>query len=178
MWASSPPLLLNYVVLKPGEALYVAPGELHAYLKGESLELMANSDNVIRGALTNKHIDIPELISVLTFDSEKALPFRAAPKAAGDEEEFFPLLAPDFRLSRISRISGCLSRVPTGPEILLCAEGRLCVKNSGEGDSGGPETVEIGRGEAAFVRADSGEYQLSGDGVVYRAFVPEEGSAR
>jgi mannose-6-phosphate isomerase len=156
------PLALNFVALEPGQSLFAAPGELHAYLKGTSLELMANSDNVIRGALTGKHIDVPELISVLTFNSAKAEPFTAQ---AGGVEELFPLLAPDFRLSRISHAEGGHECSSEGPEILLCTSGKFGIAEA----SGG---LELARGDAAFVRADAGRYRVSGGGVLYRAFVP------
>lgn len=157
------PLLLNHVVLQPGESLYVGAGELHAYLKGESLELMANSDNVIRGGLTEKHVDVPELVSVLTFDSGRALPFRAEP--VSESEELYPCLAPDFRLSRITVQGGKVERAVSSPEILLCVEGSVSL-------SDGPGSLEIGRGGAAFVRADAKGYAIGGNGVVYRAFLP------
>ncbi len=159
------PLVLNHVILEPGESLYVAPGELHAYMLGESLELMANSDNVIRGALTKKHVDVPELVSVLTFDSDKAVPFMAKEMLA--HEEFYPLLSPDFRLSRITLDgSDKVVKAPTGPELLLCARGRMSL----EGDGG---RLEVESGGAAFACADCGGYSISGKAVVYRAFVPD-----
>ena len=63
-------LLLNRVTLAPGEALYLPAGNLHAYLSGAGVELMANSDNVLRGGLTPKHVDVPELLRVLDFAAE------------------------------------------------------------------------------------------------------------
>ena len=59
--------MLNVVELKPGEAVYIAPGELHAYLNGMGIELMSNSDNVLRGGLTNKHVDVEELLKIVDF---------------------------------------------------------------------------------------------------------------
>jgi mannose-6-phosphate isomerase len=155
--------MLNLLTLEPGESLYVAPGELHAYLKGEALELMANSDNVIRGGLTSKHVDLPELISVLSFDSERPKPFKA--EGLSSEEELFPLLAPDFRLSRIRTGDDRLRRRPRGPEIILCAEGRAVLEDA-EG------SFVLARGEAAFVRADASEYSISGEALLYLSFVP------
>src|SRR5262249_38765022 len=61
------PLLLNVVALSPGESMYLPAGELHSYLDGVGLEIMANSDNVLRGGLTAKHVDVPELLRTLTF---------------------------------------------------------------------------------------------------------------
>ena len=166
------PLFMNHMTLEPGEALYVAPGELHGYFRGEALELMANSDNVLRGGLTNKHIDLPELISVLDFDSFRPSPFRAVAAQnarAGAEEEFFPLVAPDFRLSRLTVRDRRLSRRGTGPEIVLCTDGRAIL-------SDGSGTLVLERGEAAFIRADSGAWSIEGNCVVHRAFLPSEGS--
>lgn len=170
------PLFLNHVVLAPGEALFVAPGELHAYFRGECLELMANSDNVLRGGLTKKHVDLPELISVLSFDSFAALPFRAQATGAGHsgrgdegQEELFPLLVPDFRLSRVTVVPArMVSRYSAGPEILLCTEGRVVL-------SDGSDALVLERGGSAFVRADAGPWTLEGEGVVHRAFLPEAG---
>jgi mannose-6-phosphate isomerase len=161
------PIALNLVTLRPGETLYVAPGELHAYFQGEALELMANSDNVIRGGLTGKHVDLPELISVLSFDSVPVSPRRASPVGPG--EEAYPVFAPDFRLSRVAARDAGLELPVSGPEILLCVEG------SGEvADAEG--SVPITRGETVFVRADAGRFTISGDCVAYRAAVPQEGS--
>ena len=62
------PVFLNTVRLQPGEAMLLQAGQLHAYLDGTGVELMANSDNVLRGGLTPKHVDVPELLKVLRFD--------------------------------------------------------------------------------------------------------------
>jgi mannose-6-phosphate isomerase len=158
------PALMNYMVLEPGEGLFVGAGELHAYLKGEALELMASSDNVIRGALTGKHVDVPELISVLSFDSGSPLPFRARPGLPGEED--FPVLTPDFRLSLLSPKGGILKREAHGPELLLCASGTASFRNGGE-------SFDLAQGEAAFIRADAGAWSLEGEARVWRAFMPE-----
>src|SRR6202012_368497 len=60
-------LLLNYVRLAPGEAIYLGAGNVHAYLRGTGVEIMANSDNVLRCGLTAKHVDVPELLAVTDF---------------------------------------------------------------------------------------------------------------
>ena len=89
-------LLLNLVRLEPGEAIYLPAGNLHAYLEGTGLEIMASSDNVLRGGLTKKHVDVPELSRVLDF--------RAGPVdiIRGEEERPFervyPTSAPEFEL--------------------------------------------------------------------------------
>ena len=63
------PALLNLVHLRPGQAMFIPAGRLHSYLQGVGMELMASSDNVLRGGLTNKHIDISELLSILRFEA-------------------------------------------------------------------------------------------------------------
>ncbi|HUW39521.1 MAG TPA: mannose-6-phosphate isomerase, class I [Rectinemataceae bacterium] len=168
------PLILNLVRLQPGEAVFVAPGELHAHLSGTCLEIMANSDNVIRGALTRKHVDLPELISVLSFNPERLAVLHSEP--AGSGEERFPAPAPDFRLSRISLSEGRRhERSDSGPAILLCTEGAFRLECPGE------ETLELRRGESVFVEAAAGTYRLTGEksggadqAVLYKAWLPED----
>ena len=65
------PVLLNLVCLQPGQALFLKQGELHAYLSGVGIELMANSDNVLRGGLTSKHVDVAELMRILSFKEKR-----------------------------------------------------------------------------------------------------------
>jgi mannose-6-phosphate isomerase len=170
------PLILNHVVLEPGEAAFIAPGELHAHLRGTCLEIMANSDNVIRGALTPKFVDLPELVSVLSFNPEKAPP--VLPSAVAPCEEAYPTFVPDFEISRISVGPGRrYRRRSRGPEILLCASGKadlIC-----PGDTKSAEHLILERGEAAFASADACDYEIAAGGdagaecVVFRASVPE-----
>ena len=163
------PLVLNHVVLEPGEAAFIAPGELHAHLKGTCLEIMANSDNVIRGALTSKFVDLAELVSVLGFNPGR-LPI-VRPLAVAPCEDAYPVFVPDFRLSRITVGSGRrYTRASRGPEILLCVSGAAEISCPGEA------ALPLGRGEAAFVAADACDYALaaaSPEAVVFRASVPE-----
>ncbi len=161
------PLILNHVVLEPGQAAFVAPGELHAHLSGTCLEIMANSDNVIRGALTPKFIDIPELVSVLSFNPEPLLP--VAPSPSADCESAYPVYVPDFQISRIAVGPRAAYRRSTrGPEILLCGSGSVeisCLKGK----------LPLGRGQSAFVAADACDYEIRAarEALVYRASVPE-----
>lgn len=166
------PLLLNLVRLEPGEAVYVAPGELHAHLAGTCFEIMANSDNVIRGALTRKYVDLPELISVLTFNAGRVRTLRA--ERVSESEERYPPLAPDFSLSRLTLEGGRVHhRSGSGPEILLCAEGRASL------DCPGEESLVLAKGESVFVEAAAGGYSLRAEtggedrAILYKAAVPE-----
>ena len=147
-------LLLNLVTLSPGEALYLEAGNLHAYLDGTGVEIMASSDNVLRGGLTKKHVDVPELLRVLDFRDGPARPLRARPDGP---ERVFETPAAEFRLSVID-VEGNVPLDPHGPEILLCTKGAV----SADG-------VSIKRGAAAFVPGSTKRYQLDGTGVVYRA---------
>lgn len=92
-------LLLNRVSLRHGEALYLPAGNIHAYLEGLGVELMAASDNVLRGGLTPKHIDVPELLAVLDF-TPLPVPYIAAVHVAPGADEFRPDV-PDFALWHI-----------------------------------------------------------------------------
>jgi mannose-6-phosphate isomerase len=154
-------MLLNEVRLRPGQALYVPPGRPHAYLSGTGVELMAGSDNVLRAGLTRKHVDVPELLSVASF--EPSPPGVVEPEPHGGEEVYLTP-APEFRLSRLDA-----ARAPVlpaaGPQLLLCAEGSVRLRRDGE---------EIGliRGEAVFAGHRGGPVEVTGAGTVFRASLP------
>jgi mannose-6-phosphate isomerase len=150
-------LLLNHVRLAPGEAMYLPAGNLHAHLSGVGVELLANSDNVLRGGLTTKHVDVPELLRVLDFTP--ATPDIVRPEDGG----VYPTPAKEFRLARYDLTSWAETRLePTGPQILLCVEGEVLVR----GETG---KVTLTRGRSAYAGAHDGVVYLSGQGVVFRA---------
>ncbi|WP_434390653.1 mannose-6-phosphate isomerase, class I [Melittangium boletus] len=154
-------LMLNLVRLQPGEAIYLPAGNLHAYLGGVAVELMANSDNVLRGGCTPKHVDVPELLRVLDFQCGPVRTLVAEPGA--DAESVYPTPAEEFRLSRFELRPGLDARpVRRGPEILLCAAGaaRLTLAD---------QTLALPRGASVFVSAADGAYTLQGEGLVFRA---------
>ncbi|MBF5042755.1 mannose-6-phosphate isomerase, class I [Aggregicoccus sp. 17bor-14] len=158
-------LLLNLLHLQPGEAIYLPAGNLHAYLQGVGVEIMANSDNVLRGGCTPKHVDVPELLRVLDFRAGPVAPLRATSDGVG--EEVFETPAPEFRLSRLQLRPGArVSPARRGPEILLCTEGEVRVSLAGQ-------QLALSRGESAFVAADEGAYSLEGQGVLFRSTVGE-----
>jgi mannose-6-phosphate isomerase len=146
-------LLLNLVTLEPGQAIYLPAGNLHAYLEGVGVELMANSDNVLRGGLTPKHVDVPELLRVLDFTNGPVTVL--APQGA---VAVYSTPAPDFELSRLT-VAGPVEVTRRGPELLLV--------------TGGPVRVNghaLSRGQSCFLGAnDSGAVRFEGDGVVFRA---------
>ena len=90
-------LLLNYVRLAPGEAIFLGAGNVHAYLRGVCVELLANSDNVLRCGLTPKHIDVPELLRIADF-TPMAEP-RHRPSCETADRVDFRVPVPDFELS-------------------------------------------------------------------------------
>lgn len=169
-------LLLNRVVLRPGEAVFLGPGHLHAYLRGVGVEVMANSDNVLRGGLTPKHVDVPELMRVLEFAPLDDPTVRPVPAEGGLPGELaYPTPAPDFALSRIELAPGAgpLTYRPAGPEVLLCTAGTVRVTERGE-------TVDHGPGTAVWVAASTPEVTLAAPegATVFRTRVGEAAAAR
>ncbi len=158
-------LLLNQVRLAPGEALWMPAGNLHAYLKGAGVEIMAASDNVLRGGLTPKRVDVDELLRVLRFEvlDEVALP--AADVAPGVVT--WPVPAREFVLHRVQVDTDRPSvTLPVqGPRVVLCVRGAVAVV-----DAHGVE-VAVPAGAAAFAAADAGTVTVSGAGEVFVASV-------
>lgn len=169
-------LLLNRVELRPGQAVFLGPGQLHAYLRGVGVEVMANSDNVLRGGLTPKHVDVPELMRVLEFAPLADPTVRPAAAPGGLPGELaYPTPAPDFALSRIDLAPGAapVRYRPDGPEVLLCTAGSVRVAEDG--------TAAVhGTGHAVWVPASTGEVTLSADdgATVFRTRVGEAAAGR
>jgi len=157
-------MLLNYVRLQPGEALYLGAGVPHAYLDGLGVEIMANSDNVLRCGLTPKHIDIPELLRVVRFEADD--PGVLRPEAAPDGEELYAAPVDEFRLSRYVLAPGADARpLDRGtPQILLCTGGEALLR----ADDG--TELTLARGQSAYLPAGE-RAELSGDATVFRATV-------
>ncbi|MFG3291436.1 mannose-6-phosphate isomerase, class I [Streptomyces sp. NPDC048179] len=152
-------MLLNYVRLQPGEALFLGAGIPHAYLDGLGVEIMANSDNVLRCGLTPKHVDVPELLRVVRFEAGD--PGVLRPEAAPDGEEVYETPIDEFRLSRYVLPEGTTAHdltLPT-PQILLCTAGTV---RTGEYDLAPGQSVFVPAGEKA---------EVSGAGTVFRATV-------
>ncbi len=137
-------LLMRHAVLQPGQAVFMPAGGLHAYLRGTGIELLANSDNVVRAGLTGKHIDVPELLKLL--DPVVSVPV-IAPRVLPDGIAWFDTPAPEFRLYLLDLAGPALALPGRGPRILLCLEG-ACVLRSASG-----ETLELARGGSCFIPA-------------------------
>ncbi|MBU1713060.1 MAG: mannose-6-phosphate isomerase, class I [Proteobacteria bacterium] len=158
------PLFLNYVFLKPGQAMFLPAGELHSYLNGVALELMANSDNVIRGGLTAKHVDVEELSNILRFRSLKnkiILPEK------NKNEGIYKTPAEEFVLSVISvyKDNGYTGSQRRNVEIILCIEGKANISCSGN------NRLRISKGESAIVPASVKSYRIDGKAILYKAAV-------
>ncbi|MFF9393652.1 mannose-6-phosphate isomerase, class I [Streptomyces griseoluteus] len=151
-------MLLNHVRLQPGEALFLGAGIPHAYLDGLGVEIMANSDNVLRCGLTPKHIDVPELLRVVRFEASD--PGVLRPEASPEGEEVYETPIDEFRLSRWV-LPGETARdltLPT-PQILLCTAGSVRVGEHG-----------LLPGRSVFVPAGE-KAEASGEGTLFRATV-------
>ncbi|CAN5162686.1 mannose-6-phosphate isomerase, class I [soil metagenome] len=150
-------LMLHRVTLSRGEVLYLPAGNIHAYLHGLGSELMASSDNVLRGGLTPKHIDVPELLSVLDF-RPVPVPY-LAPEHPEPTVEVFRPDVPDFVLVAIQDEG---SYALTGPAIALCTGGDLEVVGTGS-------AYNLSRGDAVYITPDEGGLSFAGLGTVFLA---------
>ncbi|MGW0737892.1 mannose-6-phosphate isomerase, class I [Streptomyces sp. NPDC002851] len=152
-------MLLNYVQLQPGEALFLGAGVPHAYLNGLGVEIMANSDNVLRCGLTPKHVDVPELLRIVRFEATD--PGVLRPEADPSGEEVYETPIDEFRLSRFVLAEGAAPSDLTTrtPQILLCTAGSV---RAGE--------LELAPGESVFVPAGD-KTEISGNGTLFRATV-------
>lgn len=139
-------MLLNRLVLQPGEALYLGAGQLHAYLSGVGVEIMANSDNVLRGGLTSKHVDVVELLKVLTFDPLENPVVSSSEDADGWRRYDTP--AREFHLESIELETGESAELPSSQaSIVLSARGSVVVS------TGNDDGIIVGQGSAAWISA-------------------------
>lgn len=146
-------LLMRHAVLRPGQAVFMPAGGLHAYLRGTGIELLANSDNVVRAGLTGKHIDVPELLSLV--DPEVSVPV-LSPRVLPDGISWFDTPAPEFRLYVLELAGPALALPGTGPRILLCLDGAARLRAA----SG--ETLELTRGDSCFIPFADGVIHATG----------------
>lgn len=160
-------LLLNRVTLTPGQGLFLDAGNLHAYLSGTGVEIMANSDNVLRGGLTPKHVDVPELLRVLDFrPAEVDVLDPVVPPDGVPVRYVTP--APEFALTRSVLAEGSeIELAGEAPQILLCTRGRVALR-----DRDGSLTLE--QGASVWVAASDPTVTVSadrGDAEIFRATV-------
>jgi mannose-6-phosphate isomerase len=161
------PIFLNLVRLEPQQAMYLPAGELHGYLEGVGIELMANSDNVLRGGLTPKHIDVQELLAVLNFtDGDLNI---LSPENLTPGEAIYSTEAEEFVLSviRIKKAAPFSSPGDRSVEMMMCTEGEVSVTDLSAGD-----ITRLTRGISIIVPAAVEQYSIEGDGILYKAAVP------
>lgn len=162
------PIFLNLICLQPGEALFLPSGVLHAYLEGTGIELMASSDNVLRGGLTTKHIDVDELLNILKF--EEMIISILSPREIRTCEYQYPSFAPEFELSVIRIEKGLTYQSPSerNVEILLATQGEGVII-----DLGNLHHINFKKGRSFLIPSHVSKYRIKGKGVLYKAGVPK-----
>jgi mannose-6-phosphate isomerase len=151
-------LMCNHLKLAPGEAVFLPAGNLHAYLSGAGVEVMASSDNVLRGGLTGKHVDLAALIEVLDFTDGRVPVIHPVLGPGGLR---YPVPVEDFDLTRIQLDGQSGALTTRGPQVLLCTEG-TAVLSSADGE------LTVAQGQSAFVPAGA-PVSARGPAVLYRA---------
>jgi mannose-6-phosphate isomerase len=156
-------LLMNHVFLEPGQALFLPSGNIHAYLSGLGIEVMAASDNVLRGGLTQKHIDLDELERVIDFTPGRIPLLQPRELSSGLIE--YPCNTDDFLLYKVEpsgeRLMADLQL--EAEAVILCTAGEISVSNSLD------ERVILRRGEAAYMSAGARFFSISGGGTAFLA---------
>jgi mannose-6-phosphate isomerase len=160
------PLFLNLLHLRVGQAVYLAPGTVHAYLRGVGIELMSNSDNVVRGGLSIRHVDIPEFIKLLQYNEGPVEP--VTPRELSRGAEVYEVATSDFRLYRIRLGRGVKYEPPRkrAVEILICTRGKAVLRGGA-----GNEDLVVHRGDSFLVPANSPSYTIEGEGTLFKATV-------
>jgi mannose-6-phosphate isomerase len=150
-------LMCNHLKLAPGEAVFLPAGNLHAYLSGAGIEVMATSDNVLRGGLTGKHVDLAALIEVLDFTDGRVPVLHPVLGPGGLR---YPVPVEEFDLTRCQLDGRSGSLTTSGPQVFLCTEGRA-VLTSSDGE------IVLEKGQSAFVPAGV-PLTARGPGILYR----------
>lgn len=159
------PFIMNYIKLEPGQAIFIPSGVIHGYFKGTGIELMANSDNVIRGGLTSKHIDVEELVKIVAFDQNASL---IEPMLVSECERIYYVNSDEFALSVIDLKDGIPyeNKNVQSCEILLCTSGYGTISTK-------HTSIPFSKGNSFFISAESKAYRVEGQALLYKAFIPE-----
>jgi mannose-6-phosphate isomerase len=153
-------LLLNRVRLERFEAVYLPAGNVHAYLHGLGFEVMANSDNVLRGGLTSKYVDVPELVSVVDFEPLTNPVLTAT-------EGVYETGCEYFAVRRVDLDGGEQTVTGSGPRIVCCVDGSVEVGAAGTYDG-----VTLSAGQSAFAGGPEGPCNLRGSGTAFVVSAP------
>lgn len=151
-------LLLNHVQLAPGEAIFLGAGNVHAYLRGVCIEVLANSDNVLRCGLTPKRIDIPELLRIADFTALADPRWHPTEPVPGTR--LFQVPVPDFALSVLELDVGSAPLIGTDPHLVLSTDGALTI-------TCGDERLELGAWSSAFVAAGDCHSTVAGAATAF-----------
>jgi len=156
------PLMLNVITLQPGEAMFLYACTPHAYLKGMGLEIMANSDNVLRAGLTPKYMDVKELVACTKFE---AIPFDTLQFTPEEKQGglYYAIPVDDFKFALFEAVDDLTMQVQSA-EILIALDSNVTLTHA-KGES-----VTIAKGESVFIPAYAKQYQLTSKGRVARAF--------
>ncbi len=163
------PAFLNLVCLRPGQAMYLPAGQLHAYLEGVGIELMANSDNVLRGGLTPKHVDVAQLMKILNFTATGLNILSPVPVST--TEKVYRTIAAEFELSVIDIDNGRphTNHKSDSVQILLCTAGKAVVSRGAA-----PGNITVFKGTCLLIMATADVFQIEGEATLYKAAVPEK----
>jgi mannose-6-phosphate isomerase len=153
-------LLMHHRVLEPGEYVDVAAGVLHSYVRGLGIEVLANSDNVVRAGLTTKEVNVTELLRIV---DPTAAGVAGRGRAVEPGLEVFDSASDRFVLHRVT--PGRVLPGGLGPRIAFCLRGRVRLSSA-------TQVVELGDAESAFLPAGEGAVALAGVGEVYVVSVP------
>ncbi|MDX2055988.1 MAG: mannose-6-phosphate isomerase, class I [Polyangiaceae bacterium] len=153
-------LLLNFVELSPGDAIYLPAGNLHAYVGGAGIEIMASSDNVLRGGLTPKPVHTEELLKILDFSPLAVSPIRGVPHGA--LEKVYPTPAKEFQLSQLELHEESWNGAVASAEIWLCTRGTAELRS-------GSHFQVLTQGQSAVVSADVARLGVRGNATLFRA---------
>ncbi|NIE51377.1 mannose-6-phosphate isomerase [Pantoea dispersa] len=156
------PLLLNVITLQPGEAMFLFAETPHAYLKGVALEVMANSDNVLRAGLTPKFIDISELLANLKFEAKPAATLLTQPQTQGDSLNF-PIPVEDFAFAIHTLSATPQTLAQHSAALLFCIEGQAVIEKAGQ-------QLVLQPGESCFVAASESPVSAAGTGRLARVY--------
>ncbi|ATM85885.1 mannose-6-phosphate isomerase [Yersinia massiliensis] len=159
------PLLLNVVTLQPGEAMFLYAETPHAYLNGVALEVMANSDNVLRAGLTPKFIDIPELMANLQFIPKPAETLLTSPQQQGNEL-VFPIPVEDFAFSLHTLTAEPQTLAQNSAAIIFCVQGEAVLQKQ-------QQKVTLLPGESCFIPANESPVTVQGTGSIARVYNAE-----
>lgn len=152
-------LCMNHLILEPGEAMFTPAGQVHAYLQGTAVEIMECSDNVLRAGLTPKHIDVPELLKIVSAEQAPGEP-QDAP-VGPDGLRRYGLWEPSLSLVAGTAGPGRALRLDPATCTVLCTEGSVSLQ------APGAQPLEVPAGHSAWVRADGAPIEVGGEGTVF-----------